>query len=413
MTAPDDTLPLLDDEEQRVLGSLLEKQRAVPASYPLTAHALRTACNQTSSREPVVDYDERTVHQATLRLRDRGLLRTVWVGAGTRTVKYHQLVEQVLELSPAECAVLTVLLLRGPQTPGELKTRTERLHRFADREEVQACLRDLGGRVVPVVVELERRPGQQDRRWAHLFGPVPESGSRQGPGTGGSGSAHPAVDRESVLAAGADERDRRVPAGYDAVAADYADRFGDELAGKPFERWLLERTVQLAGAGPIADVGCGPGQLTAFLSALGAVATGVDLSPGMISQARARYPELSFEVGDLTRLLRPQTAAGWGAVLAWYSLVHLAESELPAALAALVRVLTPGGWLNIGLHLGDEVRHVSDWWGTPVTLDFVLHDQDRLLAAVAAAGLQDIEWYRRGPLAGETTERIYILGRRA
>src|SRR4051794_12674372 len=113
--------------DQRVLGSLLEKQRTVPASYPMTLNALQTACNQTSSRDPVVDYDQ-TLLQETLRsLKDRGLVRIVWADRGPRTLKYHQLLDERLMLGDAERALLTVLLLRGAQAPGELRTRTERL----------------------------------------------------------------------------------------------------------------------------------------------------------------------------------------------------------------------------------------------------------------------------------------------
>ena len=113
-------LPVLNAEEQRVLGCLLEKQRTVPASYPLTLNSLRLACNQTSSREPVVDYSERTIQDTARSLKDAGLLRLVWAGAGSRTVKYHQLVDEVLAPTEDERALLTVLLLRGPQSPGEL-----------------------------------------------------------------------------------------------------------------------------------------------------------------------------------------------------------------------------------------------------------------------------------------------------
>src|SRR5699024_10641732 len=128
-------------EDQRVLGSLMEKQTTVPASYPLTANALRTACNQTSSREPVVDYDQQTVEQTARSLKERGLLRIVWADTGRRTLKYHQTLDEQLGLEAGERALLTVLLLRGPQAPGELRTRTERLHPFADRSDVEDCLR--------------------------------------------------------------------------------------------------------------------------------------------------------------------------------------------------------------------------------------------------------------------------------
>src|SRR4051812_38180478 len=130
-------LPVLDAEEQRVLGSLLEKQVTVAASYPLSLNALRTACNQTSSRDPIADYDEHTVEQAARRLKDAGLVRIVWSDTGRRTLKYHQTLDERLGLAEDERALVTVLLLRGPQAPGELRSRTERLHAFADRGAVE------------------------------------------------------------------------------------------------------------------------------------------------------------------------------------------------------------------------------------------------------------------------------------
>jgi hypothetical protein len=155
-------LPVLDPEEQRVLGALLEKERTVPASYPLTLGALRTACNQSSSRDPVVDYDEATVETIVKRLRARELVRVVWADTGRRTLKYHQLLEQQLGLAEDERALITVLLLRGAQAPGELRTRTERLHTFADRREVEETLHRMATSATPLVRELPRRRGQQD-----------------------------------------------------------------------------------------------------------------------------------------------------------------------------------------------------------------------------------------------------------
>src|SRR5215218_1664482 len=158
-------LPVLDADEQRVLGCLLEKQVTVPATYPLTLNALRGACNQTSNRDPVTDLDERTVETTARALRDRELLRIVWADTGRRVLKYHQTLTEALGLADDERALLTVLLLRGPQTAGELKTRTERLHAFADKDDAQACLQRLADRTEPLVRRLERRPGQQDHRW--------------------------------------------------------------------------------------------------------------------------------------------------------------------------------------------------------------------------------------------------------
>jgi uncharacterized protein YceH (UPF0502 family) len=398
-------LPVLEPEEQRILGSLLEKQSTVPASYPLSANALRSACNQSSSREPVVDYDEQTVVQTARALKEQGLLRIVWSDTGRRTLKYHQILDEHLGLEPDERALLTVLLLRGAQTPGELRTRTERLHTFADRAEVEECLRRMAGRPQPLVRELERRPGQHDRRWVHLLGPVPQEATP---------AAAAAVDRDAVIAGGAEARDARVRSSYDAVASAYAEHLVDELSGLAFETWLLDRVLAHAGGGPVVEVGSGPGHVTAYLADGGAEATGIDLSPAMVDEARRRFPGRSFEVGDLRRLSRPVASAGWAAVLGWYSLIHLAASELPEAVAALARPLAPGGWLVLGLHAGSEVRHLDEWFDQEVDLDFVLHEPAAVVGVVEAAGLVDVEWYLRGPVTarGETTQRLYVIGRR-
>ncbi len=397
-------LPVLEPDDQRILGSLMEKQTTVPASYPLTANALRAACNQTSNREPVVDLDQQTVERTARSLKERGLLRIVWSDTGRRTLKYHQILDEHLGLDPDERALLTVLLLRGPQAPGELRTRTERLHPFADRGDVEACLRRMAEGPRPLVRELERRPGQQDHRWVHLLGATAEH----------SGSpAETAVDRDAVIAGGAEVRDEAVRSSYAAVATSYADHLADELRGLPFERWLLDRVLTHAAGQPVVDVGSGPGHVTAYLAGGGAEATGIDLSPAMVAEARRRFPGLTFEVGDLRRLSRPATSAGWAAVLGWYSLIHLAASELPDAVAALVRPLAPGGWLVLGMHAGAEVRHLGEWFGHHVDLDFVMHEPAFVVGVVESAGLVDVEWYLRGPVTarGETTQRLYVVGR--
>ncbi|ANH39882.1 Malonyl-[acyl-carrier protein] O-methyltransferase [Nocardioides dokdonensis FR1436] len=404
----------LDVTQQRVLGALLEKQVTVPASYPLTLSSLRTACNQTSSRDPVTELDEPSLEQTARTLKERGLLRIVWSDTGRRTLKYHQTLDEALGLGADERALLTVLLLRGPQTPAELRTRTERLHGFGDRDEVAEVLARLAGREQPLVERLERRPREQDHRWVHLLGPA----AAQAPPAGATAPGG-TVDREAPLVDGPERRDDRVRATYAAVATAYADRFSDELADLPFERWLLERAVQAADGLPVVDAGCGPGHLAAHLVGLGADARGLDLTPEMVAEARERHPGVRYDVGDLRRLIRPESAVGWGAVLGWYSLIHLAGSELPDALAALARPLAPGGLLVLGLHAGQEVRHVDTWCDVDVSghggLDVVGHDPTDVVAAVEAAGLVDVEWYVRGAHTrlGESSSRLYVLGRRA
>ena len=152
--------------------------------------------------------------------------------------------------------------------------------------------------------------------------------------------------------------------------------------------------------------------MTAYL-ATAAPSQGIDLSPGMVAEARRRFPDGSYEVGDLRRLMRPTAGDGWGAVLAWYSLIHLAPSEIPAALAALVRPIRAGGRLVLALHAGAGMRTPTTWFDVEVDLDVVLHDPAFVRSAAEAAGLTDVEWYLRGPHAprGETTERLYVTGR--
>jgi uncharacterized protein YceH (UPF0502 family) len=400
-------LPVLDAVEQRVLGSLLEKQTTVPTTYPLTLNALRAACNQTSSRDPVMDLEARVVETTARTLRDRGLLRIVWADSGRRILKYHQTLDQALDLAADERALATVLLLRGAQAPGELRSRTERLHSFADRDAVEACLHRLSTRARPLVRELERRPGQQDHRWVHLLGTFTEPAA-------GAFANEPAIDREHPLADGAAARDQRVRSTYATVAENYAAMLATELDNLPFERWLLDRVAAEAGTRPVVDAGCGPGHVTAYLATAGADARGIDLTPQMVDQARVRFPGLRFDVADLTQLIRPQDAEGWGAVLGWYSLIHLAGSEFRDGVAALARPLAPGGVLVLAVHAGREVRRLTSWFEHDVELDFVLHEPADVVTAVTAAGLHNVEWYLRGPVAArqETTDRLYVLARR-
>jgi uncharacterized protein len=156
----------LSPSETRVLGCLLEKQRTTPDQYPLSLNALRLACNQSTNREPVVDYDESTIRDALHRLERRGLVRLA-SGAGSRAVKYRHLLDEALPLDRAEHAILCVLMLRGAQTPGELKQRAERMHAFDGLSDVHDALARLIAR--ELAVRLERRPGQKEERYAELL----------------------------------------------------------------------------------------------------------------------------------------------------------------------------------------------------------------------------------------------------
>jgi uncharacterized protein YceH (UPF0502 family) len=156
-----------DDVELRVLGCLIEKQRTTPDAYPLSLNSLRLACNQTTNREPVVGYDEQTIRAALDRLSNRGWVRLA-SGPGSRAVKFRHLFDEALGLSSAEVSVLAVLMLRGAQTPGELKQRTERLHPFASLGDVEETLGELIER--ELVTRMPRRPGQKEQRYGHRLG---------------------------------------------------------------------------------------------------------------------------------------------------------------------------------------------------------------------------------------------------
>jgi uncharacterized protein len=159
---------LLTETEVRVLGSLVEKQLTTPEYYPMTLNALVAACNQKSNRDPVVSFDESTVTATLDSLRDKNLVYT-FHGSTSRVVKYKHMLPNVYELDPAETAVMDVLMLRGPQTVGEIRGRTDRLFDFSGLPEVQETLDKLARRDEPLVVRLERQPGQKDARYAHLL----------------------------------------------------------------------------------------------------------------------------------------------------------------------------------------------------------------------------------------------------
>jgi len=180
-----------DAIEIRVVGCLIEKQRATPDAYPLSLNSLRLACNQATNRDPVVDYDEATVSDALRRTALRGWTR-LSSGAGSRARKYRQLLNEALDLDEAEISLLGVLMLRGPQTPGELKQRSERLHSFESLAAVDETLARLVER--GHVARQERRPGQKEQRYEQLLGGGGEAGQGETPtATPAVGAAAPAV----------------------------------------------------------------------------------------------------------------------------------------------------------------------------------------------------------------------------
>jgi uncharacterized protein len=164
-----DQLPQLDDAELRVLGSMMEKSRTTPDYYPMTINSLVAACNQKTSRNPVVQYDTETVVNAVNMLKRRGLVSTA-TGGTDRVVKYKHNFAIVYPVIPSEVAIICLLILRGPQTPGELNTNSGRLYEFDSIEEVQEMLDKLSSGDNPYIKQLPRRPGQKEVRYIHLLG---------------------------------------------------------------------------------------------------------------------------------------------------------------------------------------------------------------------------------------------------
>jgi uncharacterized protein len=185
--------------ETRVLGCLLEKQRTTPDVYPLSLNSLRLACNQSTNREPVVDYEETTIRDALHRLERRGIVR---LAGASRAAKYRHLLAEALPMQEGEQAIVCVLMLRGPQTPGELKQRTERMHSFPDLEGVHETLERLIER--ELVQRLERRPGQKEERYRQLLEQEGEEGSQDvaAPGPSASSFSQPAVSSPLLASAG-------------------------------------------------------------------------------------------------------------------------------------------------------------------------------------------------------------------
>jgi uncharacterized protein YceH (UPF0502 family) len=213
---------VLGPEEARILACLIEKEATVPESYPLTLNALRLACNQSTNREPVVAYDDRTVEAALLSLKSMGLVRFVHPSHGGRTIRYRHVAGERWRLSPAELGVLAVLVLRGAQTVGEVRSRAERHLDGDDAGSVEEILDTLAARSPdPFAVRLERRAGEREARWAHTL----------------SGAAEDTVERAED---DTEPTDRPLP-----VAAAAANT---DLARDVAELWLrVERLERLLG----------------------------------------------------------------------------------------------------------------------------------------------------------------------
>lgn len=167
-------LPVLDAAELRVLGALMEKCKTTPDYYPMTINGLTAACNQKTSRKPVVQYDEETVVLTINSLKKRGLVSTA-TGGSSRAVKYKHNFAIVFPVVPAEVSIICLLMLRGPQTPGELNTNSGRLYEFESIEEVTAVLDKLSTEEPPYIMQLPKRAGQKEARYCHLLAGIPDA----------------------------------------------------------------------------------------------------------------------------------------------------------------------------------------------------------------------------------------------
>ncbi len=196
--------------QARVLGALIEKQATTPDAYPMTLNALTTACNQSSNRDPVVQYEAQLVETTVLALKAKGLARVVHPGSGERATKYRHVADEALGLGPAERAIVGVLLLRGPQTVNELKVRTERLHGFDGTAAVEAVLDQLSRADPPFVAQVERQPGQKEPRWIDLLQANPEERAAASATSGAVTPSSRGAGRVDELEARVDALERRL-----------------------------------------------------------------------------------------------------------------------------------------------------------------------------------------------------------
>ncbi len=199
---------------------------------------------------------------------------------------------------------------------------------------------------------------------------------------------------------------------YDSAAKAYAEHLADELRHKPLDRHLLNRFAEgTRGRGLVADLGCGPGHVARYLHEQGVTVLGLDLSPGMVEVAAGLHPGLDFRVGDMTRLDLPD--ASLAGVVSFYSIVHFEPSELGAVFQQMRRALAPGGLALVAFHIGDQVVHLDDLFGAPVSLDFRFHAPGTVVEELRMAHLPVIEHVEREPYKGVEypSRRCYLLAR--
>ena len=200
---------------------------------------------------------------------------------------------------------------------------------------------------------------------------------------------------------------------YDKVAAEYAEKFKDEMDDKPFDRDCLDRLTREVGSlGPICDLGCGPGQIARYLHHKGVSTLGVDLSPRIIAEAQRLNPEIHFHQGDILAL--PDADNSWGGIAAFYCIIHIPRERIVDALREMKRVLKPGGALLITFHIGNEIEHLDIWWEKPVNLDFAFYQPTEMEVWLQEAGLELEETLVRepNPDVEVATRRAYLFAKK-
>ena len=377
----DDVTLDLSGEEARVLGCLIEKQATTPDSYPLTLNALRNACNQSTSRDPVVSYTDHDVDTALASLRERGLTRTVH-SSSKRATKYRHIAAEALQLDPAELALISVLMLRGPQTLGELKSRSERQHHFGSTDDVAAALSSLAARPQPLALQLERRPGQKDARWVHLLASYAEPGDQP---TDAGGSVGGDTGRGGDVDGSEDPYGEATAEFYDLLATAHWQTFGLQLLD------LLADADP--SAGPILDIGAGTGVGLAYLLTAVPDARIHALEPSRAMRT-ALHTRLALD-NDLRRVttVEPHT---------------LEQAELPERACALVASATLG-------HLGDDERarlwrYVAEQMpaGAPAVIEVLPPDRPLTVPPTRYRELRVGEYVYEGWQQGEPADEFHM-----